>query len=203
MDGLRSFVLRSRIRSEKKRELVKEYSFIKNDISFFSSLTEYPKVNLEIGFGDGGHIFQRARLEEKSIFLGCEVYPNGISQLVYKIKTEKIPNILIHNNDARELLENAPNDFFSDIYILFPDPWHKKKHHKRRLINTKFISLLFLKMKPSSRLLIATDCVDYYNNIVDTGFDFQKKQPEDWISTKYEKKALKNSNDVFYLTLYK
>ncbi len=203
MHELRSFVVRSRIRSEKRRNLIKYHSFIKGDASFFSSLAGCSKVNLEIGFGDGAHILQRAQLEENSMFIGCEVYPNGVSQLIEGMLNAKVDNILIYNNDARELVNHAPDNFFSDIYVLFPDPWHKKRHHKRRLLNANFINLLYLKMRPGSRLLIATDCADYYHNIVNTGFNFHNQKPEDWVSTKYEKKALENSSNVFCLTLYK
>ena len=169
---------------------------------FFSSL-KHPKVNLEIGFGNGEHILQRAMLETGSLFIGCEVYLNGISQLLDGMLSNCIDNIQIFNGDAKELIAGSPNNLFSDIYVLFPDPWHKKKHNKRRLINKNFVNLLITKMKNSSRLLIATDCQKYYESIMGLGFDFQEGKPKDWINTKYERKAINKSKNIFYLSLYK
>ena len=163
-------------------------------------------LNLEIGFGSGEFIFYRAQRDKDNIYIGSEVYNPGIAQLLSKIEKNNVDNIYIFNDDARDLLNKIPNKLFNNIYILFPDPWPKKKHFKRRLININFLK--FIATKFSSNLFIITDHLNYAENIL---YDVlqsncltikkMKISNTSFFRTKYESKALKNSNTIYSFAL--
>ena len=163
-------------------------------------------LNLEIGFGSGEFIFYRAKKDKDSIYIGSEVYNPGIKKLLSKIEKNNINNIYIFNKDVRDLLNQFPNKLVNNIYILFPDPWPKKKHFKRRLINKDFLK--FIATKFSSNLFIATDHLNYaesilYDSLQSDCLKIKKMKISDksFYKTKYESKALENSNTVFNFVL--
>ena len=120
-----------------------------------------PKV-LEIGFGDGEVLAAMAETDPDTDFIGIEVYPPGIGALLNKIKTRALDNIKIIRADATVVMPQCFADrCLNKILILFPDPWPKKRHHKRRLIQTSFVDMLADKLCPSGVLHLATDWDDY------------------------------------------
>jgi tRNA (guanine-N7-)-methyltransferase len=164
------------------------------------------KVNLEIGFGSGEFIFYRAVRDIDSIYIGSEVYNPGIIKLITNIKERNINNIFIYQGDARELLAQVPDKFFNNIYILFPDPWPKNRHHKHRLINKNFLQ--YLSNKFSSNLFIVTDHSNYaesvlYDILQNDEFRLSKMKISNKIfyKTNFEEKALQKSNDIFSFAL--
>jgi len=102
---------------------------------------------LEIGFGSGEHLAHQALQNPGINFIGCETFLDGCGALIRKIAAEKIANIRIWNDDARLLLAKLPNDSISKVFILFPDPWPKKRHNKRRLIGAETLDMLARVMK--------------------------------------------------------
>jgi tRNA (guanine-N7-)-methyltransferase len=160
----------------------------------------YKKAILEIGFGFGEFIFESAKNNPETLFIGCEPHLNGVINLLSKLEQNPLLNIKIFIDDSRVLLEQIPDNIFDKIYILNPDPWPKSKHHKRRLINCNFFHFLKLKAKKQSQLIIATDdnsykkwiMVEYFKNNL---WSWQANSKEDWefpkgwIQTKYQKKA--------------
>jgi tRNA (guanine-N(7)-)-methyltransferase len=194
-----SFVKRSRLTHQYQRDLIQNelqnFSIYNEAASDLINQNSSLNIALEIGFGDGQHILKKALLNPYTLFIGCEVYLNGIASLLKGITENGISNILIYNGDARDLCNALPNNLFNEIYILFPDPWPKTKHHKRRLINSDFIALLQVKRKNNSRIVIATDHVDYARWIdtalCDNHIQYSNIKPEDWIETKYQKKSEK------------
>ncbi len=114
---------------------------------------------LEIGFGNGDFIINKAIANPNIHFIGCEVYKRGIYSLLNKIIDLNIHNISIYHGDARSLLIDIPDHFLSTLVILFPDPWHKKKHRKRRLLNPYFFEITKNKIK--DKMIIATDSENY------------------------------------------
>jgi tRNA (guanine-N7-)-methyltransferase len=164
------------------------------------SLDKYHDYVLEIGFGGGVHLDNLAKKSPDVCHIGCEPYLNGVVSLLQLIKNNNLENILIYQDDAIDLLEKLPDYFLSALYILFPDPWPKLKHHKRRLINTQSLGLFAKKMKKQASLTIATDHEDYakaiYEYLFSSGLfklksnitDYQH-QPNDWTKTKYQEKA--------------
>lgn len=117
---------------------------------------------LEIGFGMGESLIQMARENPELNYLGLEVHRPGVGHILLGIEKENLTNLKIISHDAVEILEKyIPPDSLAKIQIFFPDPWHKKKHHKRRLIQEDFIKKLVLKLKTSGQIHLATDWENY------------------------------------------
>ncbi len=162
----------------------------------------YQNKTLEIGFGFGDFLFEKAKTNPDKFFYGSEPHINGVVNLLAKLEKEPLKNLQISRQDVRLLLENFSPNFFSQIFILFPDPWPKAKHFKRRLINADFLdNILSPKMKSGAILTIATDHDSYKTWILSEIakskkfiWKAQSKKdwqifPNDWIETKYQKKA--------------
>lgn len=161
---IKSFVKRKRSLSKSKLLLLEEFlPKYKIAPKALPALTKkYDKINLEIGFGKGDFLAALALNREKECLnIGCEPYVEGVASLLQKIKLQSIENILIWPDDARLLLAELPNRSIDSIYILFPDPWPKRKQQKRRLINARFIELIAEKLKSNGAIFIATDHHEY------------------------------------------
>lgn len=210
---IRSFGrVKSRRLSDHKKDLftnlLTSYQINQNDLE---NLKQHPQIHLEIGFGFGDFIFENAKNNPEILFIGCEPHVNGVINLLSKLEAEALPNIRIFISDARLLLEQIPTNFLDKIYILNPDPWPKAKHHKRRLINADLFKVLKEKIKPNGELIIATDSDTYKewilleqfkNNLWDwqanSKYDW-KSFPDDWVKTKYQKKAEDEGRENVFL----
>jgi len=117
---------------------------------------------LEIGFGDGEHLLERAALEPERNFLGIEVHRSGVGHLLNAAGAQELRNVRVICHDAVEVLQAqlAPGSL-DEVQILFPDPWPKARHHKRRLIQTGFMTLLASRLRPGGSLGLATDWAPY------------------------------------------
>ena len=158
---------------------------------------------LEIGFGGGEHLSWQARANPEIGIIGCEPYINGVARLLSDISENDLGNIRIFRDDARLLLAGIPEASFSRIFILFPDPWPKTRHHKRRLINAQTIPDLARILRNGGELRIATDDPSYKGWILrhmlaSHDFEWQARRPsdwrvrpKDWPPTRYEQKAEK------------
>lgn len=156
---------------------------------------------LEIGCGGGEHLCGQAKANPNINMIGAEAFMNGISLMVRQILDDEIENIRIWPNDVRPLLDQLPESSVQKIFLLFPDPWPKARHHKRRFVNPKNLDRLYRLLKPGGQLRIATDHSNYREWIIDhlkehPKFDPQfswealpTDRPDDWISTRYEAKA--------------
>lgn len=160
------------------------------------------KVALEIGFGGGEHLIAQAVHAPETLFIGCEPYINGVARCLSAMEAQgDIRNIRLFTDDARKLIEAMPGQSVDSIFILFPDPWPKERHKKRRLVNAKTLAMLSRIHKPGGRLLIATDHVDYSEWILEvllTSPHYQwtakarkdwQNPPADWTQTKYQRKT--------------
>ena len=157
---------------------------------------------LEIGFGGGEHLAHQAAQNPGVGIIGCEPFINGIAGLLAHIRDHDLNNIRIFNDDARLLIEKLPEHSLEKVFILYPDPWPKARHHKRRLVSTEFLDELAWVMKPDAELRLATDHADYCAWMLERllshpAFTWQAKTcddwlnpPPDWFSTRYEQKAL-------------
>lgn len=126
-----------------------------------------PKI-LDIGSGMGDTTITLAKSHPENNYLAVEVHRPGIGSLLRQIVNNKISNIRISNHDVMEVLQNQiPENSLDIIYIFFPDPWPKKRHHKRRLLNDSFLDVLGPRMKSHARLFIATDWQDYADHILE------------------------------------
>lgn len=157
---------------------------------------------LEIGYGYGEYLAQKAKLYPERRYIGCEVYEQGIATLLSEIAAHKLENIRLYADDARKLLADLPDGALAGVDILFPDPWPKKRHHKRRLINPEMLDLLHAKMQPGARLFLATDHADYLQwmlaqMMARTDFVWDgnwREPPADYVMTRYEQKARESGN---------
>ncbi|NBV06311.1 MAG: tRNA (guanosine(46)-N7)-methyltransferase TrmB [Proteobacteria bacterium] len=209
---IRSFGrIKSRKLSDHKNHLL-ENLFPLYEIKNFESAAQ--KNCLEIGFGFGDFIFEKAKKNPDTFFFGSEPHLNGVVNLLAKLEVEPLKNLKISTSDVRLLLNKFPDKFFDQIFILFPDPWPKSKHFKRRLISQEFLDeILSPKIKARSNLTIATDHDSYKTWIlceIDRSQKFfwnanSKKDwqvfPNDWVVTKYQKKAAREGRSSVIFNL--
>ncbi|WP_341808667.1 tRNA (guanosine(46)-N7)-methyltransferase TrmB [Wolbachia endosymbiont (group E) of Neria commutata] len=202
---IRSFSRRSRLKPEVD-ETLKQYSIQNNKESIENVVNSQKRIWVEIGFGSGENMLYQALNESDLLFIGCEPYLKGVSKLLSNIEKHNIKNILIWTEDARELIENFPDNSVERFFILFPDPWPKRSHNKRRLINTEFLNLLAKKMLMTGEILIATDHPDYAEwialHIKQCNFlSYRETDFSNCPFTKYHKKALKYQRKVRFFKI--
>ena len=148
---------------------LENYEFFFNEINFSDTKKKLVKscqnVNLEIGFGKGENLIFQSQIKKKDIFLAIDPFISGGLNLKKKIEIFKISNIFFSNLTFSQFFEIVGDVNFKKIFILFPDPWPKKKHKKRRLINEEFVKNLDKITLKHSEILIASDDEDYSNQI--------------------------------------
>jgi len=175
---------------------------------------------LEIGFGFGDFLFMNAKNNPKNNFFGFEPHINGVVNLLNYLNKNPLNNIKISTKDVRLALNDFDDEFFDKILILFPDPWPKLKHFKRRLINVEFLDeVLAKKLKKEGEVIIATDHDSYktwiFSNILESKKftwianckkdwqDFNHVFNGNWTITKYQKKAEKEGRQSIIIKLLK
>jgi tRNA (guanine-N7-)-methyltransferase len=126
-----------------------------------------PRV-IEIGFGNGEHLAALAASRPESDFLGIEVHPPGVGHLLQLVAARGLTNVRVSNHDAVEVMtEQIPPASVDEVLILFPDPWHKKRHHKRRIVQDAFLDLVASRLKAGGMLRLATDWVPYAEHMLE------------------------------------
>ncbi|HTV77040.1 MAG TPA: tRNA (guanosine(46)-N7)-methyltransferase TrmB [Steroidobacteraceae bacterium] len=172
--GVRSFVLRAgRMTEGQQRALDSlwprfglEYSPQRCDLDALFG-RKAPRI-VEIGFGNGDNLIQMAQRRPEADFLGVEVHRPGVGRVLLEIERLGITNIRLSNHDAVEVVaEQLPEGSFEELLVLFPDPWHKKRHHKRRLLNAAFVALLATRLHSGGVLRAATDWEDYARQMLE------------------------------------
>jgi len=158
-------------------------------------------VWFEIGFGAGEHLVEQARQNPGINFIGCEPYVNGMASLLAAIERDALKNIRLYGGDARLLLSELADNSLERIFVLFPDPWPKARHHKKRIISRNSLELFYRKLTMGGLLRIATDHEDYCIWILENLLAFRKFEwraktqddwnnpPQDWVATRYQAKA--------------
>lgn len=159
-------------------------------------------VWLEVGFGAGEHLLWQAEHHPHVGMMGAEPYISGIAKLLSKIAQSKARNIRLYAGDARDIIEALPDGSLGRVFVLFPDPWPKKRHHKRRFVQMEMLDELARVMKPGAQLRFASDDAPYFEWTLERicahpAFEWQAEskgdwltRPEDWPKTRYEAKAL-------------
>jgi len=168
-------------------------------------------VWLEIGFGGGEHLVWQAERHPAVGIIGCEPFLDGVVKVLDAVKTRRLDNIRLLADDARPLLRWLPAGSIGRAFILFPDPWPKARHHKRRLVSAHFLAMLAAVMKPGAELRIATDIGDYARTVLlavrDTPAfrwlasgpsDWRERGP-DWPDTRYGQKAFAAGRHPAYM----
>ncbi|MCP4330483.1 MAG: tRNA (guanosine(46)-N7)-methyltransferase TrmB [Alphaproteobacteria bacterium] len=167
---------------------------------------------IEIGFGAGEHLVARAEALPAVGFIGCEAYINGVARLIDHISERGVTNIRIWPDDARRLLPMLATASFARACILFPDPWPKARHAKRRLISAETLDALARILADDGELRLASDDMAYIRAILlhlrrhpeftwsASGPADWRHRPDGWLETRYERKAIEQGRRTIYLT---
>lgn len=162
---------------------------------------------LEIGFGGGEHMVHMAARYPEAGIIGCEPFVNGIAMLLGKIRAAGVTNLRLHPGDVRDLFDVAAGGVFAKAFLNYPDPWPKSRHHRRRFVTPGYLAGLYRVLAPGAEFRVATDIPDYVRQTLEevpkAGFELvgQGARPwADWVSTRYEQKALREGRVPHYLT---
>ena len=189
--GIRSFVLRQgRLTRGQGRALAEEWQGfgLESNAGLINPATifgNHHPLTFEIGFGMGESLITQAQTHPERNFIGVEVHRPGLGHLLMQAATSSLKNIRVYGEDGQLVLEQCiPNESLARIQIFFPDPWHKKRHHKRRLINAPFLQLVWNKLQSGGVLHLATDWQPYaqamqeeITNYIQDSQDSQEERP--------------------------
>jgi tRNA (guanine-N7-)-methyltransferase len=177
--------------------------------------TEKPSLWIEIGFGNGEHLAELMIQEPDNLYIGAEPFINGMASFLTKIKEQELKNIKVLMDDAMMLIRSLKDNCVDGIYILNPDPWPKKRHHKRRIINHQNLDEIARVLKPKGKLILTTDVDDLAEWMIThtsshPSFKWRAEKaddwrtpPENWIKTRYEIKGEKAGRKQTYLLFNK
>ncbi|MFM7680885.1 MAG: tRNA (guanosine(46)-N7)-methyltransferase TrmB [Candidatus Fonsibacter sp.] len=208
------FFGRSKSRSLSKS---KKFFYVNHKNDFLVNFEQIKLVKdknfiLEIGFGLGENLLFQATKYPENYFIGIDPFINGVANVVQKAKELNLNNISILDTPVQKVLDNFSDNFFSKVFVLFPDPWMKNKQKKRRLLNYLFLEKILKKMRTKSTLIFATDDQDYFNFVIkevsllrkkiDT-FKYSLGNKHPIADTKYSNKANKLKKDIYFLNLDK
>ena len=169
--------------------------------------SDYEKIILEIGFGNGENTSFLASKNPNALIVASEVYLSGIGSLLNNIANNSLKNIKIFDQDVRELLFKLPNKIFDEIYIICPDPWPKARHHKRRLIKHDFLKILAKVLKKNGTAYISTDWENYAESIEEElkktkdQFSFTQISNEGMPITRFQQRAIKEGRPIYTFLL--
>jgi tRNA (guanine-N7-)-methyltransferase len=214
---IRSFVRREGRMTEAQRRALEELwpRFGVDDadtaLDFAALFGRRAPVTLEIGFGTGDALAALAAHHPENDYLGIEVHRPGVGRLLRRLEADGIANVRVCVADAKEVLERrVPDGSLDVVLIYFPDPWPKKRHHKRRLVQPEFVELLRRKLKPGGRLQLATDWHDYAQHmlaVLESAEGFENlagperyaERPEERPLTRFESRGQKLGHHVWDL----
>lgn len=164
---------------------------------------------LEVGFGGGEHLVHMAAANPDVTIIGAEPFVNGIAMLLGKIRGAGVLNLWLHPGDVRDLFDVLPAASVAKVFLNYPDPWPKARHHRRRFVTPEYLVPLARILAPGAEFRVATDIPDYVRQTLEevppSGFDLvrqggQGEAWDDWLSTRYEQKALREGRKPHYLT---
>lgn len=170
------------------------------------------EVWLEIGFGGGEHMLAQAAENPGVQIIGAEPFINGVAKLLAAIERAGVSNVSVTDHDARDVMDVLPPASIGKVFLLYPDPWPKARHHKRRFVNPEQLDQLARVMRAGAELRVATDIEDYVRHTLeviarDPRFAWTAGRPADWREpwagwpgTRYEAKALREGRRPHYLT---
>tara|TARA_Y100000590_G_scaffold345274_1_gene394935 strand:+ start:3964 stop:4623 length:660 start_codon:yes stop_codon:yes gene_type:complete len=206
-----------RLKGRKKTTLLNEEFYNKFIIDFHKDIRKNKKIILDIGSGSGENSIYLAKKNPNALIIACEIFLDGNINLCNEIYKHELKNVKLYDNNVIKFLDNlTSNNLFNEIWILFPDPWPKIRHQKRRLINIFFFKRLFNLLKTRGIIYISTDSASYLNSIIFTIYKTKKlfrwsnDKPHLWkyefqnlANTKFYKKAKKSNRQSFFIELKK
>lgn len=170
------------------------------------------EVWLEIGFGGGEHMIHQAATSPDVGIIGAEPFINGVAKLLAAIDVSGVTNVAVTDGDARDVMDVLPRGAIDKVFLLYPDPWPKSRHHKRRFVNPDQLEQIAHVLKPGGVWRVATDIEDYVRHTLELvmrhpAFEWTAEGPKDWrepwpdwILTRYEAKAVREGRTPHYLT---
>jgi tRNA (guanine-N7-)-methyltransferase len=173
---------------------------------------EVGDVRLEIGFGGGEHLLHEAVRAPENGFIGVEPFVNGMARLMLDLERQPLDNVVVYDNDATLLLDWLPAASLASIDLLYPDPWPKKRHWKRRFVNPANLARFARALRPGGAFRFASDIESYVNWTLlycrtHPAFEWQARTAadwrapyEDWPGTRYETKAVREGRKPAYLS---
>lgn len=209
---IKSYVRRSGRMGPSKHDVLRRLSsefvlpFSRNAIETCCLFSDTDKTILEIGFGMGEAVIDAARNNPRTGFIAVDVHLPGISRVLQQIEKHELGNIRLINHDSVEVVENMiPDGSLDGVHVFFPDPWPKKKHHKRRLIKTVFMETVASKLRPGGYVYICTDWEEYAWQIlavcesVDSIENVHERfaRAKEWrVMTNFEKKGIQAGRSI-------
>lgn len=183
-------------------------------LDFATLFNRTAAITLEVGFGNGDSLVQQAASNPQNNYLGIEVHRPGIGRLLHLADNAGITNVRVINHDAVEVLQlQIPDQSLDCVQLFFPDPWHKKRHHKRRIVKAEFIQLIHQKLKPGGLFHLATDWQDYAEHMLaemeqakgfsNTSGKGNYAENTDRPLTKFERRGQRLGHDVWDLVYRK
>jgi len=172
-------------------------------------MADAPEAWLEIGFGGGEHMAAQAAAHPDVLVLGAEPFQNGVASALRHVDEQGLSNVRIHDGDARELMARLPDASLARAFILFPDPWPKGRHKKRRFLQTETVAELARLVAPGGRVRFASDWADYVDwtlerFLASPSIRWTAERADDWrvapadhVATRYEQKRLGDCAPVF------
>jgi tRNA (guanine-N7-)-methyltransferase len=205
---IKSFVLRQGKITSSQKYALEHYAqqyLLASSSEIATWCKSHNNLVLEIGCGMGENLIHLARTYPSQQFLGIEVHSAGIGKMLGHIHQYNLPNVRLIAQDAIEILQHSIADnTLAHTFILFADPWPKKRHHKRRLIDSKFIELIANKLQPSASLTIATDWQDYALQIEQALLENKLLAPIDLphaplkrTTTQFERKGIAKGHKIY------
>lgn len=162
---------------------------------------------LEVGFGGGEHLVHMAARYPGVWIIGCEPFVNGVAMALGQLRATPVTNVLLHPGDVRDLFDVLPDGSLSRVFLNYPDPWPKTRHHRRRFVTAEHLDPLYRACAPGAEFRVATDIPDYVRQTRDAvpraGFVLVGDGGtawDDWPGTRYERKALREGRAPHYLT---
>lgn len=216
MRTVRSFVLRQgRLTSGQEAALEKAWPVYGIDTStdmldFSKIFARQAPITLEVGFGNGESLATMAKNAPERDFIGIEVHRPGVGHLLHLIEKYELSNLRVIRDDAVEVIKKQiPENSLDRVQLFFPDPWHKKKHNKRRIVQTDFVSLLATRLQNEGIFHMATDWQEYAEHmaeVMEAHLDFESiadnpysEKPDSRPETKFERRGLDRGHGVWDL----
>lgn len=171
--------------------------------------SNFKKIILEIGFGNGENLINLAKENSQNLYIGSEVYMAGIGQVLGAINANELTNIRLITGDIRLLIDKINESVFDEVLIICPDPWPKLKHHKRRMINSEFLDSIYKVLNPDGHLFMSTDWENYAESInesINQNSDFKilNSSPYENIAlTKFQQRAIEEGRKIYPFSLQK